>query len=538
MGAKSMTCDHCSPFRCLADLRKDRKGSILTWVAVSIIPLLVSVGMAVDMTRGYVMRSKLATALDAAALAGGRVFNLPTRDADVQSYFDANFPAGLMKATIGPLVITPIQNQNEPERLRVSAAATIPTVFMKLVGIDEMAIATESEVTRENLGLQLVMVLDVTGSMATGGKIGALRSASENLINILFGGNGNTSDKLSVAIVPYSQAVNVGDLGDDFIDWSYLPASLRNHPNSKRRWAGCVQARPTPGVLSNDKTELEADAYDANLAPASGPGGKWKPYISPHWNNIGANPPNWRDNQYQQIPFDADMDPTNPGFEAPAVLPYVADPASYRSGEGPNGENFGLPNGTTRGPNINCPSRLLDFTNVKSQLNSYIGSQLNPAGWTIGNQGLVWGWRLLDPSTPFPNPVPYNDPQTIKSLIMMTDGVNEIGTTDYTAYGRLPWNRLGVTTPTAAANEFDKRIAKICHAMKAGGVNGRDKVEVYTVVFGGVATSGNSQAQALRQIYTECASRPANAFMAPSNNDLQAAFRTIGNDLANLHLSR
>ncbi len=519
-------------------LLNERRGSILTWVAVSLIPLVVSVGMATDIARGFVMRSQLSTALDSAALAGGRAFNLPSRDDDIQAYFNANFPSGYMDSELTSFVIEPISVAGEPEKLRVSASATLPTLFMKLVGITDFQVATSAEVTRENLGLQLAVVLDVTGSMDKGGKIQALRQANRDLVDILFGAN-TTSEKLSIAIVPYAATVNVGDLGNDFIDWSYLPANLRNHSDSRRRWGGCVQARSTPGVLSNDRTVLEADAYDANTAPVS-VGGKWKPYITPHWENF-ANPPSWRDNQYRQLPFShPDMDPTNPGFKAPAKLPYVKNEAFYRNGNSPKGEGtFSLPNSSgTRGPNVWCPSRLLPFTSDRATLENYINTKLNPTGWTIGNQGLVWGWRLLDPDPPFPNSVPYNDLETVKALIMMTDGLNDVGANDYTAYGRLPENRLGVTSPNGAIREFDKRLEKTCYAMKQGGVNGRDRVEVYTVILGDVATKNGSNEQRLRAIYQDCASRPANAFLAPSNAELRAAFRTIGNDLANLHLSR
>ncbi|WP_150005946.1 pilus assembly protein TadG-related protein [Iodidimonas muriae] len=514
---------------------KNKSGSMLTWVAVSLIPLVVSVGGATDIARGFVLRSQLSTALDAAALAGGRAFNLPTRDADVQAYFDANLPQGLMGAEIGELIIEPIRIQGEPERLRVSASASLPTLFMKLVGIDEFEVATSSEVTRENLGLQLTMVLDVTGSMNSSGKIGALRRASRDLVDILFGVE-TLSSKLSIAIVPYAQAVNVGDLGDDFIDWSYLPEDLRTHTDWRRRWGGCVQARSTPGILSTDKTVLEADAYDSNLAPVE-VGGKWKPYIYPHW-DTGRNPPGWEQNRYRQLPFGPDMDPSNPGFKAPANIPYVDDDDAYRDGKGTDGDPLSLPNGTSSGPNKDCPSRVLPFTGTRSTLENYIDTQLTTKRYTIGNQGLIWGWRMLDPDPPFPNAVPYNDPETIKALIMMTDGTNEIGSGAYTAYGRLSERRLGTTSRNTAVREFDKRMEKICHAMKAGGKNGRDRIEVYTVILGTVATSTNSNSTRLRGIYRDCASRPANAFLAPSNAELQSAFRTIGNDLANLHLSR
>ncbi|WP_371864737.1 Tad domain-containing protein [Iodidimonas gelatinilytica] len=44
---------------------------MLTWVAVSLIPLVVSVGGATDIARGFVLRSQLSTALDAAAWQAG-----------------------------------------------------------------------------------------------------------------------------------------------------------------------------------------------------------------------------------------------------------------------------------------------------------------------------------------------------------------------------------------------------------------------------------------------------------------------------------
>jgi len=74
--------------------------------------------------------------------------------------------------------------------------------------------------------------------------------------------------------------------------------------------------------------------------------------------------------------------------------------------------------------------------------------------------------------------------------------------------------------------------------MKEGGTGDQDKIIIYTVIFGNIATASNSGAEALRDLYRNCASKPANAFLAPSGAELQSAFETIGNDLANLHLSR
>jgi len=558
------------PGAILRRLGRDRSGTVITWVAASIVPLLVSVGLASDIARGFVLRSELSSALDAAALAGGRVFNADNRDEIIQQYFDANFPEDFLGSEVGELEIEAVSTPGEPDRLRVSASADMPTLFMRLVGFETFDVGTAAEVTRRNLGLQLAMVLDHTGSM-DGSKIADLEDASLELIDILFGNEtSGEHDLLNVAIIPYSAAVNVGDLGDAFIDKTDIPPEIFSNGNEDRRWKGCVQARDTFAPLSPDITVLDAGAHDISVEPPAA-GGKWRPYLYPHW----------YDNQYKQLPFADDMDPTDPGQNAGSNIDDVEDAFAYRQGKGPFGEIWPLPDtdlslgNDYTGPNIGCPARVLPFSNEHSVITDYIENNTHAwfRGGTIGSQGLVWGWRMLDPGAPFPNPVAYNDPTTVKALIMMTDGKNEIWRkplnqyedrdgdgirvkdsdydandddddasdrplSDYTAYGRLDHGRLGTTNVNEAAERVNLRMAKICHAMKAGGTGDQDKIIIYTVIFGNEATASNANSEALRDLYRECASKPANAFLAPSGADLQEAFETIGNDLANLHLSR
>jgi len=567
-------------------LGRSREGAMATWLAVSLVPLLVSAGMASDIARAYALRSEISSALDAAALAGGRVFNDDNRDTIIQQYFDANFPENFMDSTLGPLQITEITDQDGPDRIQLSIEADMPTLFMRLIGIDTFDVSSDSEVTRENLGLQLVMVLDHTGSM-DGSKIADLESASLSLLDIVFGDETvGEHELLSVGVVPYSAAVNVGDLGDAFIDRTNIPAQIFSNGNDDRRWKGCVQARQTLTTLDPDPTVLDPGAFDISVeGPATG--GRWRPYLYPHW----------YDNQYNQLPFADDMDPTDPGQNAGSNIDGVSDAFAYRQGKGPYGEIWPLPDTNPSlgnrytGPNIGCPARVLPLSNEYSVIRSYL--QDNTIAWsrggTIASQGLVWGWRMLHPEAPFENDVPYNDPGTFKAMILMTDGENQIwqlpldqyafldsrenvdpiflqdidgdgnvsedengngiidpneGDTgdmpesDYTAYGRLDDARLGTTNVNTAKARINQRMLKICNAMKAGGILGRDRVTVYTVIFGNVATSGSQSAQDLRELYRNCASRPSNAFLATSGFDLREAFETIGNDLSNLRISR
>jgi Flp pilus assembly protein TadG len=80
---------------------RDRRGGVATFLAAAIIPLIAFAGLAVDTSRGYLMKARLSSALDAAALAGGRAMHDPDlRDEMVERFFNANFPANYMGATI------------------------------------------------------------------------------------------------------------------------------------------------------------------------------------------------------------------------------------------------------------------------------------------------------------------------------------------------------------------------------------------------------------------------------------------------------
>jgi ribosomal protein uS17 len=94
--------------QCAAGLRAfaaDRRGTVITFMAVAIVPLIGALGLATDAARGYMVRSQLSSALDAAALAGGKVMFSANRDADIAMFYKANFPDGYMGATVtGPVI--------------------------------------------------------------------------------------------------------------------------------------------------------------------------------------------------------------------------------------------------------------------------------------------------------------------------------------------------------------------------------------------------------------------------------------------------
>jgi Flp pilus assembly protein TadG len=191
-------------------LRADRRGSVAWLMAGAIVPLVAAIGLSVDGARGWLVKSRLSQAIDAAGLAGGRVISSDSRDADIQMFFNANFPPNFMQAEVdGPHISV----DPDETTITINARATIPTTFMRVVGINELTVSANTVVERMDRGMELALVIDNTGSMyqmsAGVRKIDAVKDAAKILVNALYGSR-ETVPNLWVSVVPYVATVNIG----------------------------------------------------------------------------------------------------------------------------------------------------------------------------------------------------------------------------------------------------------------------------------------------------------------------------------------
>ena len=228
--------------RGLDAIARDKRGGVAVFLATAIVPLVGFLGLAVDTTRGYLVKSRLSQALDAAGLAGGRVIFSASRDADIQMYFSANFPANYMGATITGPFLVPAGTNNE--KLTLTASAVIGTTFLRVLGIETMTVNSEVEVTREQQLLDVVLAIDVSGSMgssAGGGqtRIQAARSAANTLVGILFG-DAASSTLLNIGLVPWNSKVNVTRNGTTF---NSALTTFQTVPTFKNPLTGVSQTR-------------------------------------------------------------------------------------------------------------------------------------------------------------------------------------------------------------------------------------------------------------------------------------------------------
>lgn len=454
----------------------DRRGVSAVVLAVAAVPIVGSIGLAVDTSLAFVVRSQLTKALDAAGLAAGRVAFTDHAESDAREFMNANFPSGFMGATLTQFDVAFDERR---EFITLTATAQIPTTFTAVLGIEKFTIAGRTVIHRQNRGMELALVMDNTGSMRSGGKMDAMKGAAHELMGIIYGDK-TALDDVWISLVPYTATVNIGDWRTDWLDAGDRVFDAAD-PFAPTAWKGCVEARAAP--------------YDGNDTP---PG--VEPFDSYFYAAAVDNvwPPVDADN-------DAQNDGTGPNLGCgPAITPLTQSRAQVESG-------------------------------IDEMLPWHRGGTTGNLGLSWGWRTISPAWRgQWGGSTPGTMPLDYGAPLMDKVVIMLTDGQNQFydwpddgpgpGGSDYTAYGRL--NDFGFATLNAGRVELDARMAATCSMMKQNGI------VIYAITFG---PTPDSTTQAL---YRACASKPTQYFHSPTNEMLVAAFRTIGTELSNLRIAQ
>lgn len=217
-----------------------QSGSVLVLWALAAVPVVVGVGAAVDLSRAYMARSRLAFALDAAGLAAGAAGTTqPEMQAIAEQFFAANYPSELPGTPSTPVLTV------DGGVIRVTGTVALEPTLLKLIGQEDFQVAAAAEVLRK--GLEVALILDNTGSMK-GSKLSNLRQASQTLVDILYEVP-ELQSNLKVGIVPYSATVNLGAAGLGIVS-GIDPDDF--DPEDDEKWGGCVLARNYPDDVRDD----------------------------------------------------------------------------------------------------------------------------------------------------------------------------------------------------------------------------------------------------------------------------------------------
>jgi Flp pilus assembly protein TadG len=150
----------------IAALRRvamDRAGGVAPLLAIGIVPLLMSVGAAVDFSRASADKAAMQSALDSTALATIRAVARGTSVPDAQALFNSL----MTKAEVKSVTVTSSTNTTgQGTTATLSAQGTLATDFMRIAGVSQLTLGVNSSAFTQRRTDGCVLALSKTASPA------------------------------------------------------------------------------------------------------------------------------------------------------------------------------------------------------------------------------------------------------------------------------------------------------------------------------------------------------------------------------------
>ncbi len=180
-------------------------GGIAVFALFVFVAMLLVAGVAVDMMRIEHERVRMQGATDRAVVAatmlranGGR-----TPGEIVSGYLRAEGLEGHVEDRVQ------ILDQGYARQVTATPAARMPSMFMRLLGVETVTVATPAQALEAiaRVDFELVLVLDVSGSMAWDNRIEAMRAAAAAFAESML--EETEPGQVAISIVPYSTDVRL-----------------------------------------------------------------------------------------------------------------------------------------------------------------------------------------------------------------------------------------------------------------------------------------------------------------------------------------
>jgi Flp pilus assembly protein TadG len=188
---------------------ESRSGNFAILSGVTMIPLCLAAGLAVDYSRHHSAQRHLQEMADATslALAASKEQNQARLEQVANDYLAANRTSSRVQhVSVASVVAT-------TESVDVELIGSIPTTFMGIAGYQTLDVGASALAERATRGtVEVSLVLDNTWSMSDVDakgvrKIDALKSAASGLVDQLLK---SPDGGVRIALVPYGEYVNVG----------------------------------------------------------------------------------------------------------------------------------------------------------------------------------------------------------------------------------------------------------------------------------------------------------------------------------------
>jgi len=497
--------------RCWRRFARAQGGNLSLILGLSIIPLMLCMGVAVDYERAINARTQLQAALDTGALyaasyamnnagASGATLTTVSKPYTVQNYEDAG------DATLSNYAVV-----DNGQTVTASATVKLTTYFMSVAGVTSMSMNVQSTVQKTGVNIEVSLVLDNTNSMnsvnaSTGNTaIADLKTAAQKFVNTVMPATQGTY-YTKIAVVPYNNSVNMGS-------------------------AALAQAARGGYLTLPTTTSTLPGWQNYQFAINSSLSANWV------WSNYSTKCDNYPSNSTCLRTFPI----TNCVTERTDLINAYTDASAALF---PVGRAYQTSsNGCTVTP-------LVPLSTSASTLNTAISS-MTAANSTAGQVGIAWGWYTLSPNIGIWSgasvPASYSKltatdgTKVRKVMILMTDGeynsamCNGVITGNDTTNGSAgspyyysvvgsggPIDHIGCAPTNGGVYT---QATKMCAAIKAAGI------EVYVITF----QLDKTVAQRV-SLATNCATDSSHLIDADTTS-LDSAFQAIANQILAMRIS-
>jgi Flp pilus assembly protein TadG len=243
------------------DLASDRSGNfaVLTGVVASM--LMLSVGYGVNVAQSYQLKSSLRNALDSAVTSTARDLTtgaIEEEDARkmVEAFLHANSDPKF--ATTDRFVLDSLVIDRTAKTIEATAYANVNLAF-PIFSTNDPRVSINSAAVYSDKTIEVAMMLDVTGSMA-GQKIKDLKTAAKNAVDAFLAGQDPKKPRVRVAIVPYANSVNAGNLASTSVFVERNASDRKQAPGSEAPIAVSGGPRPDNCATERKGNEQYTDA--------------------------------------------------------------------------------------------------------------------------------------------------------------------------------------------------------------------------------------------------------------------------------------
>ena len=364
------------------------------------------------------------------------------------------------------------------------ATSTFSSYFLRMVGIESMTAEAQGTAEERVQNVEISMVLDISGSMGSYSRLSNLKTAAKEFVEAVL--TTANQDKVSISLIPYSGAVNAGeDIYEEFTT------------NTVHGYSHCLEF---------DETDFASTTLD-------------------------------RSKTYDQVQHFA----WSSSSYHPIRYPWCPAGTQSYAGQSDNDNDYSI----------------VAFSQSESALDTAIDN-LSTISMTGIHYGMKWAAGMLDPDfqtitaalatkgavdTTFSDrPKAWDDAETIKVIVLMTDGENvdqyRIEDWAYNSSSEYEyWNENGLWwylyryvsswywtnyyDTVASASEADDMLLDACTAAKNAGIT------VFTIGFETSSHGGD--------VMEECASSAAHYYDV-DGIEISQAFSAIAATIQKLKL--